>query len=489
MRTLIRGRWVVGFQDGRHALLAPGAVVYEDDRILHVGRDFEGAVDREIDASDCLVSPGFVNIHAVANIDVQTLALDVAQSGFVSSRSYAVDGDGDLEFAGARLRTSALFSLAQLLRGGSTTIVEITTMAPARLDVTREEVPAIVDAAKALGARVYVSHKFRPVKRYLNDDGSQGAYSDANEYEAAFAYARDIVKTYEGSDSDRIRTMLFPYQFEGFTPIQLAAVKQAATELNVRLHMHTSQRLGEFHDCLARYGKTPVQLLASAGVLDDRTILTHLLYTTAHRQSGFVPGDQSDLQTVASSGAHVAHCSVVYARRGKALESFARYRNAGINVGLGTDTYPQDMIEEMRWTALAGKLVDRNAAAVSAADVYNAATLSGAEALGRTDIGRLTPGAKADIAVIDMSGLHVGPVDDPIRSLVYAATSDDIRDVIVDGRHVVDSGSIGQVDERQLVAAATEAHTWQRDRFVEQHSLHESNETLFPPSYPAYEPR
>ncbi len=92
---------------------------------------------------------------------------------------------------------------------------------------------------------------------------------------------------------------------------------------------------------------------------------------------------------------------IVYLRRGKILGSFSRYREMGINVPLGTDTYPQDMIEEMRWTALACKWSDRNANHGTAREVFNAATLDGARALGRDDIGRLAPGAKADVVIVD----------------------------------------------------------------------------------------
>ena len=117
VRTLIQGGWVVGFQNGHHAILRDGVLVMEDDRILHVGHRFDGQVDQTIDAVGKLVSPGFINIHAVANIDIQTLGLGARKSGFASPRSYAVDGVGEVEFLNERLRTSARFSLLQLLKG------------------------------------------------------------------------------------------------------------------------------------------------------------------------------------------------------------------------------------------------------------------------------------------------------------------------------------------------------------------------------------
>ncbi|MBV7332436.1 amidohydrolase family protein [Chloroflexi bacterium TSY] len=349
MRTLIQGGWVIGFQNGHHTILQNGVIVMEDDRIIHVGPHFDGTIDQTIEARGKLISPGFVNIHAVANIDIQTLTLDCGEGGYASSQSYALDGVGELELSGDRLAASAQFSLVQLLKGGSTTIVEITTMAPSRFEVPRDEVPLLAQAATELGARIYLSHKFRAGKRYVDVQGIGHYHWDEDSANAALDYGCEMVKRYEGAQNGRLRTMLFPYQFDACTPELLQAVKVSAKELDVPVHMHTSQTLFEFHDCLRRYGRTPIQLLDDIDFLDDKTILTHVIYTTNHPQSGYPVGDKTDLQILADHGTHVAHCPVVYARRDRILGSFARYREMGINVPLGTDTFPQDMIEEMRW--------------------------------------------------------------------------------------------------------------------------------------------
>jgi 5-methylthioadenosine/S-adenosylhomocysteine deaminase len=484
MRTLIQGGWVVGYQHGHHAILRDGVVVYEGGRILHVGPTFAGQVDRTVDAAGKLVAPGFVNLHSVANIDIQTLTLDCSEIGFAASRASAMEGGDPIELSGERLRASARFSLLQALKAGSTTIVESTTMAPARFEVSRQEVPALVEAAQELGARLYVSHKFRAGKRYMDDDGAWKIHWDVAAGRAGLAYGKEIVRRYEGAQQDRIRTLLFPYQFDTCTPELLAEVKAAGRELNTAIHMHTSQTLAEFHECLHRTGRTPVQLLEQIGFLDQQTILTHLLYTTLHPASGFPVQDDSDLRIVADHGTTVVHCPVVYARRDRILDSFARYRSRGVHVVLGTDTYPQDMIEEMRWASLGCKWQDRDASHGSAADVFNAATLDGARALHRDDIGRLAPGAKADIVIIDFTKQHIGPVDDPIKTLVYVANGTDVETVIVDGRVVIEQGVAPGVDETTLIAEAAEAHLWQAEQFVKHHPSGKSTQTLFPTSYP-----
>jgi 5-methylthioadenosine/S-adenosylhomocysteine deaminase len=83
----------------------------------------------------------------------------------------------------------------------------------------------------------------------------------------------------------------------------------------------------------------------------------------------------------------------VFARRGNALESFAKFRRAGINVGIGPDTYSRDLISEMRWAANLCKIVERDFTVATAADIFSAATLGGARALRREDLGRLVPAA------------------------------------------------------------------------------------------------
>ena len=115
------------------------------------------------------------------------------------------------------------------------------------------------------------------------------------------------------------------------------------------------------------------------------------------------------------------------------MESFARYLARGVNMTLGTDTCPQSMIEGLRYTAVVSKIVDRQTEVATAADVFNAATLGGARALGRDDLGRIAPGAKADLLLWRGDSLFMTPLRDPIRNIVYSATAEDLDTVLIDG--------------------------------------------------------
>jgi cytosine/adenosine deaminase-related metal-dependent hydrolase len=166
----------------------------------------------------------------------------------------------------------------------------------------------------------------------------------------------------------------------------------------------------------------------------------------------------AELRLLAESGANVGHTPWIYLFGGRVMHGFGRYRRAGVNVAIGTDTYPGDMLQEMRTAAQMGKVAaNRDGArsggaslSATAAMVFDAATLGGARALGREDLGRLTPGAKADVVLVRTDTASFAPTLDPIRSLVYYASFRDVEHVWVDGRKVLDGGRVPGVDEAEV---------------------------------------
>ncbi|MGH7006048.1 MAG: amidohydrolase family protein, partial [Alphaproteobacteria bacterium] len=126
-------------------------------------------------------------------------------------------------------------------------------------------------------------------------------------------------------------------------------------------------------------------------------------------------------------------------------------------VGLGTDVAPHNLIEEMRLAAVLSRVSARDIRAGSTTAVFNAATIGGATALGRPDLGRLAPGAKADLVLVDLTHPLMMPVRDPLRSLVFSAAERAVREVYIDGAQVVGEGRALTIDpmpalERLVVA-------------------------------------
>jgi cytosine/adenosine deaminase-related metal-dependent hydrolase len=117
---------------------------------------------------------------------------------------------------------------------------------------------------------------------------------------------------------------------------------------------------------------------------------------------------------------------------------------------LGTDSCPQNMIQAMRWAAIPSKIIERNTEATTAKDVFNAATLGGAEALGREDLGRRWAGAKADFVVFSAESTNMVPLRDPVKNIVYHAETEDVQMVFINGKAVVEDGRVLGCDEREL---------------------------------------
>jgi cytosine/adenosine deaminase-related metal-dependent hydrolase len=230
----------------------------------------------------------------------------------------------------------------------------------------------------------------------------------------------------------------------------------------VPIHTHAGGNLIEFQRIMEEHRKTPVQFLADIGFLDERTLLGHVVFTTAHPWPRYPFGD--DLRVLAQTGATVGHCPYKYAKMAMTLRSLPRYLEAGVTVAIGTDTYPMDMVSELRWASILAKVTDANYQAGLARDVFNAATIGGTRFINRNDLGRLAPGAKADILLIDLDHLGAPLYADPIKALVDAGTGRDVHTVIVDGQVLIENGRATRVDEEQVLAKAREAtrHYWEQ---------------------------
>ena len=129
------------------------------------------------------------------------------------------------------------------------------------------------------------------------------------------------------------------------------------------------------------------------------------------------------------------------------MRSLGGYRAAGVNMSLGTDCYPHDMIEEMRIAGLMSKVASGHVDLLRTEDVFETATLGAARALGRDDLGRLATGAKADLALVDLRHPSMRPVRDPLKCLIYSGTAGAVRDVFVGGEQMVKDRVVQSIDQ------------------------------------------
>jgi cytosine/adenosine deaminase-related metal-dependent hydrolase len=258
-----------------------------------------------------------------------------------------------------------------------------------------------------------------------------------------------------GHPSGRLSGVVSPMQIDTCTSDLLRDSCAAAKERNIPFTVHIAQGVSEVLEMIRRHGKTPIQWAAETGLLGPTTILGHAIFLDSHSWVRW--WTKSDLTLIADNGCTVAHCPTPFARYGQILENFGDYLRAGVNMGLGTDTTPHNMLEEMRKAAVLARVAARDIATVGTADMLRAATVGGANAVLRPDIGRLAPGMKADIVVVDLECADMAPVRDPLRSLVYHAADRAVRDVYVDGRQVVANFKVLTLDQAGAAERLAEA--------------------------------
>ena len=109
-------------------------------------------------------------------------------------------------------------------------------------------------------------------------------------------------------------------------------------------------------------------------------------------------------------------------------------------MGMGTDVAPHNLVEEMRLAIILARVMAGNIRAVDTRELFRAATVGGARALGRDDLGRLAPGAKADVVLLDLDHPSMRPARDPLRTFVFEAADRAVREVFVDGEPAVADG-------------------------------------------------
>jgi cytosine/adenosine deaminase-related metal-dependent hydrolase len=213
MRTKIKGSYVVGFDGTRHRIIRDGVVVYEDDTIIHVGRSFKGSVDETVEAPGRLVCPGFVNIHALTSLCITHFRADgVGTGGHPTTREEmlrAIQKPREY-FEGDDLEVSTRFSFAELLKGGATTICEITSFGTTGFQPPMRQAELFAEVAGETGARAYISHHYTDMKPYTDSDGSARYHLDDEAGMRGLADALGFCEKYEGAHEDRVRNAHSP---------------------------------------------------------------------------------------------------------------------------------------------------------------------------------------------------------------------------------------------------------------------------------------
>lgn len=471
-RWSLTANWIVVDTARGRRLVQDGEVVIEGDTVLHAGARFNGEVAARFDMGAALVAPGFVDLDALGDLDTTLLAHDNwpgERKGRVWPQTYVDRGPYEM-YAPQELIAQKRFAFGQLLLNGITSAAPIASLFYREWGETVAEFTAAADAAEEMGLRVWLGPAYRSGGMVADASGKLGAVFDESRglkgLQDAIAFAENV------KGRVLVSPILAPDRVETCTKTLLKRTMEAADALDCPVRLHMAQGQMELQTVQALHGRTAPEWLDGIGCLGPRLLAPHA--TVASR---------SDLDRYRDSGVTVVHCPLVSARHGGALRTLARLREMEINVAMGTDTAPPDMVLNMAVGVMACRLID-GLESVGSAEMFDAATINGAKGLGRDDIGVLRAGGKADLAVFDMADRHMAPRIDPVQTLILGATGRVTRATIVDGRLSMRDGEVAGID---MAAARMEIQA-QFDgllaKYPERTLGHPPLAEMFPPTFP-----
>ncbi|MDN3022171.1 amidohydrolase [Streptomyces sp. S.PB5] len=410
--------------DDEGSVVQDGAVAVHEGEIVAVGPAEElctrFTAAESIDASGCLVLPGLVNAHThLAMTLLRGRADDVTLQGFLER---VLPAEAEL-LTPKNVAAAVRLAVAESVRAGVTSALDMYWFHE-----------AAEQAAREAGWRLHTGPTFMDVPEP----------PDAIAYEDRLEWARGDLQA-RGAARPGARPVVFAHSTYTLSPGQLTGIFALAREFGALIHIHASENATEVATVEVKYGKRPVELLDSLGLLGPDVLLAHAVDLTG-----------PEIAALARTGTSVAHCPVSNLKLGCGIAPVPRLLGAGVRVGLGTDgavsSNTLDVLGAVRQAALVHK-AGGDPTAVGAGQAVRMATIEGARALGLGEqLGSLEAGKRADLIVLDLDAPHLRPLHDPWSTLAYAAHSADVRDTVVDGRVLMRDRVLTTLDERAAIA-------------------------------------
>ena len=372
-----------------------------------------------INAHGMLALPGFVNthIHCFQSL-LKGLGADLPLIGWLN-RSVQPFG---VRVTHRQQELAALIACMEALSSGCTTFCEFfyTNQDPELADVC-------IETMKKVGIRSVLMRTFQD---YSGEYNTPACYIEP--VSKAIDEVERLRKTYLPDDMISIWTG--PDVTWATTKKGYEAILEYCLDRHVRYTMHLKETTEDDDMCRRHYGKSIVDLLDETGFLTEQFLAVHCVYLT-----------QQEIALLAERGVSISHNPAANLYLGSGIAPIPACLEAGVNVSLGTDGAASnnmtDMLDTIRLTALIHKGVCRNATAMSAAKVMRMATTGGAKALGMEEmIGMLAVGKKADLILFDPDRLQSLPMHDPMATIVYSSSAENIDTTIVNGKVVYSKG-------------------------------------------------
>lgn len=429
--VLIRNADCILTMDDDSRELAGADILSRHGEVVAVGQGLQ-TLGNVIDASGCVVTPGLVNTHHHL---YQTLTRavpggqDALLFGWLKTL-YPIWAN----FTPDHMFTSAQIGLAELALSGCSLSSDHLYLYPngSRLEDT-------IHAAAEIGLR------FQPTRGAMSIGESDGGLPPDALVEDEAAILEDCIRVidafHDPAPSSMCRVGIAPCSPFSVSRDLMRDAAVLARDKGVMLHTHLAENDEDIAYSLEKFGCRPGQYAQDLGWVGPDVWHAHC-----------VKLDPSEIVLFAQTGTGVAHCPCSNCRLGSGIAPVRVLRDAGVNVGLGVDGSASNdagnLVSEARQAMLLQR-VARGADAMSAREALRIATRGGADVLGRPECGRIAVGARADIAIWDVSGIESAGSWDPAALLLAGPTT--VRDLLVEGRMVVQNGQLQTIDLRAQI--------------------------------------
>ncbi|WP_019003711.1 5'-deoxyadenosine deaminase [Cohnella laeviribosi] len=427
-KTVFRNATIMTMNDNNDVIF--GDVLVDGNRIAGIGPDLGAEADRVIEARGKVLLPGFVQTHIHL---CQTLfrgrADDLALIDWLRKRIWPLEAAHSEE----SVYYSALLGLGELIRSGTTTILDMETV-----HHTESAFHAIRESGiRAISGKVMMDH------------GTEVPLPLQEDTDRSLRESVDLLEKWNGAANGRIQYAFCPRFVVSCTERLLTEVRDLSAQYGVRVHTHASENREEIALVEAERGMRNVVYLDHIGLARPNLILAHSIWL-----------DEEEKRIIRERGVKVTHCPGSNLKLASGIAEVPDLMERGIPVGLGADGAPcnnnLDMFQEMRLTAFIQK-VRHGPTVMDARTVLRMATMGGAEVLGlANEIGSIEPGKLADLQLLDLEDFHTFPSYDAdlFSRVVYAATRGDVDTVMIDGEIVMSGKRVITIDREETLKGA-----------------------------------
>lgn len=424
--------------DGARRIVLDGAIAVKDGAIVALGRDrdLEIRAKKIIRAPGKLVLPGLIDAH---NHPIHFLSKGIADDLPVAQRWRERIWPYEAALSREETKLAAIGTFIEMVRHGTTCFSDPGTFHP----------DAVAEAALEVGLRGMISRIAWDVR-----DPAAPQYEDSTAQ--ALARGEATIERWHGAGGGRIHGAFSLVRGAHVTDALVRGVKRRADQLGVAVHGHMCTTREEIERSRAAIGCTPLERYRRLGALGPNLILVHM---------GWVPVEEIPL--LVEHDVSVCHCPSASMLGGFgciAHGHFPEMLAAGVRIVLGTDACAisrfVDMVRVMYLAACAHKDARADPTVIGAHQALEMATVNAAEALlWSGQIGSLEIGKRADFSIVDTDTLpwHPNPLANPVANLVYSASGESVRTVVIDGRVVLEDREFTTIDEQAFVEEADAA--------------------------------